>query len=120
MVVVDGVYICCCAEGKESRRGSTYFLLAYLYYYKIYYRSRKVEVVYFYFSICMYIHWRREGGKVLVVVDGVHVCCHAEGKESRRGSTCFLLAHLYYFKTWFRSRKVEVVYFYISICMYIH
>ena len=40
MVVVDGVYICCYAEGKESRRGSTYFLLSYLYYFKTYYRSR--------------------------------------------------------------------------------
>ena len=58
MVVVDGVYMCCYAEGKESRRGSTHFLLAYLYYFKTYYRRREVEVVYFSFSICIYIFWR--------------------------------------------------------------
>ena len=37
---MDGVYIYCCAEGKESRRGSMYFLLAYLYHFATYYRSR--------------------------------------------------------------------------------
>ena len=57
MVVVDGVYICCYAKGKRSRRGSMYFLLAYLYYFKTYHRRREVEVVYFYFSICIYIYW---------------------------------------------------------------
>ena len=57
MVVMDGVYMCCYAEGKDSRRGSMYFLLAYLYYFKTYHRRREVEVVYFSFSICIYIYW---------------------------------------------------------------
>ena len=53
MVVVDGVYIYCHAEGKESRRSSMYFLLACVYHFATYYRRRKVEVVHFYFSVCM-------------------------------------------------------------------
>ena len=40
MVVVDGVYMCCYAKGKRSRRGSMYFLLAYLYHFATYYRRR--------------------------------------------------------------------------------
>ena len=55
MVVVDGVYIYCHAEGKESRRSSMYFLLACVYHFATYYRRRKVEVVYFYFSVCIYM-----------------------------------------------------------------
>jgi hypothetical protein len=63
MVVVDGVYTCCHAEGKESRRGSIYFLLAYLYYFKTYCRRREVEVARFSFSTCIYIYWGGGGGR---------------------------------------------------------
>ena len=55
-----------------------------------------------------------------MVVDGVHACCYAKGKRSRRGSMYFPLACLYYFKTYHRRREVEVVYFYFSICIYIY
>ena len=63
-----------------------------------------MEVVYFSVSICIHIYVGGGRGWVMVVVDGVYICCYAEGKESRRGSTYFLLSYLYYFKTYYRSR----------------
>ena len=66
MLVVDGVYIYCHAEGKESRRNYMYFLLACVYHFATYYGRRKVEVVYFYFSVCIYM--LGGGGMVMVMV----------------------------------------------------
>jgi hypothetical protein len=50
-----GVFEFFCGEGKVFRRGSMYLLLAHVYYFKTYYRRREVEVVYIFFSICIYI-----------------------------------------------------------------
>jgi len=54
MVVVDGLYICCCAEGSGNKGSYILFFTACMNHFETYCRRWEVLVVYIYFSICIY------------------------------------------------------------------